>query len=85
MEPLELEGGIGFEYVRDLDSDLSSSINKQFFTSLLPTSRHSRGFPGFPWIPLNSLEFPGIPGIPEALFSKWEFQVTTYNTDVEQK
>ena len=31
MEPLELEGGIGFEYVRDLDSDLSSSISKQFF------------------------------------------------------
>jgi len=32
MEPLELEGGIGFEYVRDLDSDLSSSIRKPFFT-----------------------------------------------------
>ena len=36
-------------------------------------------FPPQPWIPgipLDSLEFPGIPGIPEALFSKWEFQVT---------
>ena len=44
---------------------------------LVPASRQSRGFPGFPSIPFNFREFPGIPVIPEALFSKWEFQVTS--------
>jgi len=36
--------------------------------------------PWIPAIPLDSLGFPGIPGIsgiPEALFLKWEFQITT--------
>ena len=44
---------------------------------LVPAPRHSRGFPRFPSIPFDSREFPGIPGIPEAIFSKWEFQVTS--------
>ena len=85
MNPLGSEGGIGFDYVRDLDSDLSSSISKPFLThsigdivyilrSVVDLRIDIRGstsnFPPQPW----------IPGIPEALFSKWEFQVTS--TDI---
>ena len=58
-------------------------------TSLYSTSR--TGAPssshncGFPWIPLDSREFPGISGIPEALFYKWEFQITSQKTSRKKK